>query len=198
MFPAAVERWRALATHEATRWSGMYGVSVPVDSVLALIQTESSGIPSKTRTEPDGRVSRGLLQVLDATAKDLGVSDPQQLYVPAVGIATGVKYFAQKIKRYGGNLTNAIAAYNAGSARFNQDESYRNQGYVDKVRKALADAGATIAREASAAAAAVESAASAAAATVEQAPVPAMAIGLGLMALAALLLVTAPRRGRAA
>lgn len=137
MFPVAVERWRALAAQESARWGSVYGVSVPVDTVLAVIQAESSGRPRAKRTEPDGRVSRGLMQVLDPTARELGLADVQQLYIPVVGISTGVKYLAQQLKRYRGNLANAIAAYNAGSARFNEDETYRNQGYVDKVLRFL-------------------------------------------------------------
>lgn len=147
MFPSAVERWRTLVAQESARWGAVYGVSVPVDTVLAIIQTESSGIPTKTRTEPDGRVSRGLMQVLDGTAADLGITDANLLYVPSVGISTGVKYLAQQLRRYGGNLHNAIAAYNAGSARFLEDETFRNQGYVDKVLRALEAAGAALARD---------------------------------------------------
>lgn len=151
MFPSAVERWRPLAVQESARWGSAYGVSVPVDTVLAIVQAESSGNPRATRREPDGRVSRGLMQVLDPTARDLGITDVSSLYVPAVGISTGVKYFAQRLKRYGGSVPKAVAAYNAGSAIFREDETFKNQDYVDKVlrflRAGVAGAAATLERD---------------------------------------------------
>ena len=59
------EQYRAIAAAAAARWGASYGVTVPVDTVIAMMMKESSGNPAAKRTEPDGRVSRGLLQVLE-------------------------------------------------------------------------------------------------------------------------------------
>ena len=55
-----------------------------------------------------------------------------ELHIPSVGIAYGARYLASKLERYHGDTTMAVAAYNAGSARFSRDQ-YVNQGYVDAV-----------------------------------------------------------------
>ena len=73
------------------------------------------------------------MQVKDTTARELGLSDPLQLHVPAIGIDYGVRYLAKQLARYGGKIPNAVAAYNAGSARFTERETFVNQAYVDAV-----------------------------------------------------------------
>lgn len=138
---ASVDRYRTLAGSAATRWGRALGVVVPVELVLAIIHAESSGNPQAVRREPDGRVSRGLMQVLEGTARELGVLDPQLLHVPAIGIDAGVHYLAKQLKRYGGSAARAVAAYNAGSARYDERERFVNQAYVDKVLGYLRGAG---------------------------------------------------------
>jgi len=130
---ADVRQYRTLASATSARVAAATGVTVPVQLILATIQAESSGNPRATRREPDGRISRGLMQVLEGTARELGLRDPQQLYVPAIAIEVGTYYLAQQLKRYGGRVAHAIAAYNAGSVRFTPQEKYVNQRYVDKV-----------------------------------------------------------------
>ncbi len=131
------EQYRPLAAAAAARWGAYYGVTVPVDTVLAMVMKESSGNPAAKRTEPDGRISRGLLQVLEGTARELGLMTPPDLHTPAVGIDVGVHYFAKQLARYGGNAMHAIAAYNAGTAKVNAKGAYKNQGYVSAVLKWL-------------------------------------------------------------
>lgn len=114
------------------RWAPFYGVEIPAYVVKSLIAQESSFDTNAVRREPDGRISRGLMQVLEGTARDLGLRDPNQLHVPSVGIDYGVHYFAQKLKRYSGDLRAAIAAYNAGTAK-PRGTGYLNQSYVDHV-----------------------------------------------------------------
>lgn len=127
------EQYRALAAAAAARWGASYGVTVPVDTVIAMMMKESSGNPAAKRTEPDGRVSRGLLQVLEGTARELGLKTPMDLHTPAVGIDVGVHYFAKQLARYRGNVQHAIAAYNAGTAKVNSKGVYKNQSYVSSV-----------------------------------------------------------------
>jgi soluble lytic murein transglycosylase-like protein len=115
-----------------------FGVTVPVDVVLAIVMKESSGNPQAKRTEPDGRISRGLMQVLEGTARELGVANPLTLFQPTVGIDAGVHYFAKQLRRYGSNVGHAIAAYNAGTAYVGKATGkYKNQSYVTSVLKWL-------------------------------------------------------------
>ena len=143
MLPAAVERWRPLATQAAAHWGSQLGVNVPVAAVLGIIAKESHGDPNAfNRSDPGG--SRGLMQVGAATASDLGITNQASLFTPSVGVWIGTHYLAKKLKAYGGQLAPAVAAYNAGSARFGQDERYVNQGYVDEVIAWIARAASAV------------------------------------------------------
>ena len=51
------------------------------------------------------------MQLMPGTAKDLGVIDS---FNPEHNINAGVKYFKQLLKQFKGDVTLALAAYNAG------------------------------------------------------------------------------------
>lgn len=130
MFPRNVERWRPLAAAAAAQAGRSAGVTLPVDLVLAVVRKESSGDP---RAVGDAGVSLGLMQVQKATARELGITDPERLFDPPVALLAGSTYLARQLARYSGRVAHAVAAYNAGSARFTQAERFINQGYVDAV-----------------------------------------------------------------
>lgn len=123
-------RFDPLISAAIARWAPHYGVTIPTWLVQGIIARESSfRYPTPTRREADGRVSRGLMQVLEDTARWLGLSDVKRLDDPAEGINRGVQYLAYQLRRYAGNVEKAVAAYNAGSV----GATIPNRSYVDAV-----------------------------------------------------------------
>lgn len=55
--------------------------------------------------------AQGLMQIMPGTAAELGVKDPFDPWQSAYG---GANYLSQQMRRFGGDLDQALAAYNAG------------------------------------------------------------------------------------
>lgn len=112
-----------------------YGVDPNL--VKATIKQESGWDVNASRYEAHlNDSSWGLMQVLLSTAKSVLGNNSltiQDLVRPEINITAGTKYLSSQLARYNGNIRDAIAAYNAGSARRNKDGTYVNQGYVDSV-----------------------------------------------------------------
>lgn len=76
--------------------------------LLARVARQESGFDPNA-VSPAG--ATGLFQTMPDTARDLGIEDMTNPYQSAMG---GAKYIAQNLQKYGGDITKALAAYNAG------------------------------------------------------------------------------------
>jgi hypothetical protein len=82
--------------------------------------------------------AQGLMQLMPATAQELGVTDP---FDPAQNIDAGTKYIGQLLKRYNGDTDKALMAYNAGMGNVDSGKAsgfQETQDYVRRIRSRLA------------------------------------------------------------
>jgi soluble lytic murein transglycosylase-like protein len=100
-------------------------------SLLKAVATAESGLDAGAVS---GAGAKGVMQLMDSTARALGVRDS---FDPAQNIAGGAKYLKQMLTRYGGDVTRALAAYNAGPGAVDASGGVppyaETQSYVDKV-----------------------------------------------------------------
>lgn len=98
--------------------------------VLAVVSVESAFRPEAV--SPKG--AQGLMQLMPSTAASLGVADA---FDPEQNVDAGVRHLEALVRQYGGDLTRALAAYNAGPgavARHGGVPPYREtRAYVRRV-----------------------------------------------------------------
>ena len=83
------------------------------DLLRAIVHVESRFDPNAV--SPRGAI--GLMQVMPATAVELGLAEPQRaLFEPESNLRTGALYLRSLFERFAGQPALAVAAYNAGAA----------------------------------------------------------------------------------
>ena len=85
--------------------SETYGVDKNI--IKSVILAESSAKENAVSTAN----AKGLMQIIDSTAKYLGINN---VWDPKENIMGGAKYLSELLRKYSGNLQYALAGYNAG------------------------------------------------------------------------------------
>ena len=121
---------KALRPYEATIRAAAQVFHVSPNLLRAVILHESAGDPQAV--SPKG--AKGLMQLMDSTASELGVTDP---FDPTQNIFGGARMLGGLLKDFNGDMELALASYNAGPGavrRYGGVPPYREtREYVKKV-----------------------------------------------------------------
>ena len=103
---------------------------VPFSLIKAMIKVESDYNPEAVSRAG----AKGLMQIMPANIKAYGINNP---FDPHENIMVGTQYFKSLFEKFNGNITLALAAYNAGPAcvaKYDSVPPYEEtQDYVERV-----------------------------------------------------------------
>lgn len=125
--------WRLLRTPESVTYL-----------LLSVIHAESRGNPNAVG---DSGRARGLFQIWVSTARRYGEVTAEQLLDPAVNIRFAFEHFHYLLKRYNGNFSLALYAWNRGPGTVDRLIRYGKSpanGFGKKVYQAAADRAAEV------------------------------------------------------
>jgi soluble lytic murein transglycosylase-like protein len=112
-----------------SRASRKYGVDVGL--IKAVIKAESDFNPQAVSHAG----ARGLMQLMPATARSLGVTDS---FDPEQNVMAGTRFLKDMLQRYNGNVDSALAAYNWGPGNVDRHGSSalprETREYLTKVK----------------------------------------------------------------
>jgi len=103
--------------------------------LASMMRAESAGRPGAV----SNKGALGLMQVMPATARSMGVAEPRQMLTnPVLAVSTGAAYLKRLQKQFGNDVPLVVAAYNAGPGAVEKAgrrvPRYREtQGYVRRV-----------------------------------------------------------------
>jgi soluble lytic murein transglycosylase-like protein len=107
---------------------------VKPELLRAVMEQESAYRPCAVSSKG----AQGLMQLMPATAQELGVIDP---FDPKENISAGAKFLKQLMDKYAGDLPKALGAYNAGPANVDQaggvPDIPETKNYVDAILKKM-------------------------------------------------------------
>ena len=133
--PPVVEAGTSPSMHPGTdaiieKASRRYGVDSGL--IRAVIKAESNFNPRAVSSAG----AQGLMQLMPATARGLGVSDS---FDPEQNVMAGTRFLKDLLRRYDGNLDEALAAYNWGPGNVDKHGSSRlpreTRTYLVKVKE---------------------------------------------------------------
>ena len=125
-------QWMQGLPKEYHDWIDQYSRTAGVDPLLsyAVMLVESAGNPNAKSSAG----ATGLMQLMPGTAAMMGVNDP---WKPENNIRGGTQYLGEQLKAFGGDISLALAAYNAGPGAVQKYGGIppfkETQNYVNKV-----------------------------------------------------------------
>lgn len=120
-------------------------VQAMIERVAREQNVDSKLIRAVVEAESDYKINevsvagaQGLMQLMPATAKQMGVNNP---FDPYENLTGGTKYLKQMLARYNGQLDLALAAYNAGPGKVDRAKGVpdiaETKNYVRKITAKL-------------------------------------------------------------
>lgn len=124
--------------------AGARRVGLDINLVRAVVRHESAYNPCALSVKG----AQGLMQLMPSVQAQFGVTNP---YDPGQNVDAGARLLKQLLNQFGGDLSRALGAYNAGSARVEQWGGVppfpETMNYVSEILKELSPKKEVVRRE---------------------------------------------------